>query len=207
MTELSLHPKYVAPFYMDLMNLNFLNKSDEEIRFLFDSIKSISKELSDDKLIKMLNDSWRSSKVSAWVIGITRRENLVNEIISFLSKKGTYHSEHALVNLLILKGCESNQFIKKYITQQINFLLESDNKLIVENLSIEWAISVVGYNDKYCGTDDLNEVYISEEWLNFESELKMLAFYENIRPSFEPTYFENELTKLITKIKTNNSPM
>jgi len=205
MTELDFYPKYVAPFYMDLMNLNFLNKSTEDVEYLFSSLHSISKDLDDKKLIEMLNDSWRPSKVSAWIIGISSRKNLVNHIESFLCKKGIHYSEHALINLLILKGQESTELLKRFIKQQIEYLSETDNKLEVENLSIEWAVSILGYIDKINGTYELNEIYTSEKWLDFEKELKALTFYDSIKSSYEPTYCIDEITKLMQKIKEDNN--
>jgi len=83
MTELAFHSKYVAPYYLDLMNLNFLNKSIEETETLFSSLQLISNELHDKTIIKMLNDSWRPSKVSAWIIGVSKRNNLVSELEFF----------------------------------------------------------------------------------------------------------------------------
>ena len=47
MNELEFNSKYITPYYMDLMNLNFLNKSDNEIERLFNSLWLIHKELDD----------------------------------------------------------------------------------------------------------------------------------------------------------------
>ncbi|WP_378172417.1 DUF6000 family protein [Aquimarina sp. SS2-1] len=109
MTKQELHSKYIAPYYMDLMNLNFLNKSDTEIEKLFNSLQLIEKELSDEILIEMLKDSWRPSKVSAWAIGISKRADLFTEILDTLNTSGIQYSEHLLLNLLILKENSGKQ--------------------------------------------------------------------------------------------------
>lgn len=201
MTELAFHPKYVAPFYMDLMKLNFLSKSIEETEKLFNSLKDVSNELEDEKLIEMLNDSWRPSKVSAWIIGVSNRNKLIDELELVLNKKGVHHSEHILLNLLILKGNASNQSMINFINRQIDYLIETSNKLVVENLSIEWAIAILGYLDKLNGTADLREVYESEKWAIFEKELKNLRFYDPIKPIYESTYYEEEITDLMKRMK------
>jgi len=201
MTELAFHPKYVAPFYMDLMKLNFLSKSIEETEKLFDSLIEVSKQLEDEKLVEMLNDSWRPSKVSAWIIGVSNRIGLIEELEFVLNKKGVYHSEHILLNLLILKGENSNQSLINFIYRQIDYLIETDNKLVVENLSIEWAISILGYLDKLNGITDLKEVYESEKWANFEKTVMDLKFYDAIKPIYGPTYYQEEITDLMERMK------
>ena len=202
MTERAFHPKYVAPFYLDLMNLNFLNKSIEESEHLFNSLKLISNELQDKKLIDMLYDTWRPSKVSAWIIGIAKRENLVDELELILNKKGLLHAEHILLNLLILKGQSISQLLMNFINRQIEYLNETSNKLVVENLSIEWAVSILGYLDKLNSTTNLRKVQTSERWLIFENELKELRFYDAIKLRYESTYYEVKITELMKRIKS-----
>lgn len=199
--ELTFHPKYVAPFYMDLMKLNFLRKSDEEIKALFSSINHLSGDLSDEILIEMLNDSWRPSKVAAWVIGIAERTNLINELELFISEEGCYYSEHVLLNLLILRGRDSSQIIKKFIIQQVNFIIRDGNKYEVEKLSIDWAISILGYIDKEFETNNLNDIFSSKEWAIFVDELSKISYYDLLKPQFEPSYYEEEITSLLTKVK------
>jgi hypothetical protein len=103
-----------------------------------------------------------------------------------------------------------------FINQQIQFLLETDHKLVVENLSIEWGVSILGYNDKLFGTNHLLEVYDSTEWSKFEDELKKLnspglrrfqdkpTFYELIRPKYESTFYEAPINKLMDLLKVND---
>ena len=201
MTESAFHSKYVAPFYMDLMNMNFLSKSAEETESLFNSLQLISKDLDDSKLAEMLNDSWRVSKVAAWIIGISGRTDLVTEIESFLSKKGICYSEHALINLLILKDRESVEPLNKFVEQQIDYLIGKDTQLDVDTLSIDWAVSIIGYLDKVNGTKELNHIYESDKWSSFEYELKRLPFYQTIKASYEPTYHENKLAELMQKLR------
>lgn len=186
---------------MDLMNMNFLSKSAEETESLFNSLQLKSRDLDDSKLIEMLNDSWRPSKVAAWMIGISLRTSLVTEMELFISKKGITYSEHALINLLILKGRESTEPISKFIEQQIDYLLETGNKLNVDILSIDWAVSIIGYLDKINGTMVLNNIYDSDKWTSFENELKQFPFYQAIKESYEPAYHEKKLAELMQRIK------
>lgn len=183
------------------MKLNFLSKSIEGTEELFNSLKVISSELEDEKLVEMLNDSWRPSKVSAWIIGVSNRSRLTKELELILNKKGVHHSEHLLLNLLILKGEKSNQSFINFINRQIDYLTETDNKLVVENLSIEWAISILGYLDKLNGTADLKDIYESEKWMVFEKELMNLKFYDAIKPIYEARYYEEEITDLMGRMK------
>jgi len=203
MNELEFNSKYITPYYMDLMNLNFLNKSDNEIERLFNSLWLIHKELDDQVLIKMLKGSWRSSKVAAWVIGVSRRSNLLVEIVDKLKTSGIQYSEHLLLNVLILKE-NPQKHIRSFLYQQIDFFIEINNVLALENLSIDWALSILNFIDKKDNTAIVQNILVSDEWVKFDNKLKNLPYYELIKKRFEPDYFEEELNTLVERLKIKN---
>ena len=51
------------------MNMNFVRKPKGYTEELFSELKIRPTELKNQEIIKMLNDSWRPSKVGAWMIG------------------------------------------------------------------------------------------------------------------------------------------
>jgi|GEM_PF-5747439 len=83
---------------------------------------------------------------------------------------------------------------------QIDYLTQSSNKFVVESLSIEWAISILGYIDSLYSKSNLKEFYRSERWLNFENELKVLPFYDAIKQNFESAYYGEEIKELMNRI-------
>ncbi|MBD0405451.1 DUF6000 family protein [Flammeovirga sp. EKP202] len=107
MTESELYSKYIIPYYGDLMRMNFIRRTNSQITELFNSLIALGNELSDEILIELLNDSWRPSKVSAWMIGLSKRYVLTSEIEKYLNKPGTRHGEHTLINLLLFKKRQS----------------------------------------------------------------------------------------------------
>ncbi len=210
MLHLDLYPKYVTPFYGELLNLNFTSKSDEAIGTLFHLIQSIAKEINDETLITMLNATYRPSKVAAWIIGMDRRTHLIKELEIFLCKSGIIHQEHVLLNLLLLTGKKSIQTVSDFITQQIKFYLNQGNIIFLESSSIDWAISIVGYLDKTNNLNQLNHLYSSELWTNFEIHLQTLpsSIYKSIKLSLEPSFHHKQINRMMEIFnRTNKSEM
>jgi hypothetical protein len=210
MLHLDLYPKYVTPFYGELLNLNFTSKSDEAIGTLFHSIQSIAKEINDETLITMLNATYRPSKVAAWIIGMDRRTHLIKELEFFLCKSGIIYTEHVLLNLLLLTGKKSIQTVIDFITQQIKFYLNQGNIIFLESSSIDWAISIVGYLDKTNNLNQLNHLYSSELWTNFEIHLQTFppSIYKSIKLSLEPSFHHKQINRMMEIFnRTNKSEM
>ncbi|WP_044208703.1 DUF6000 family protein [Flammeovirga sp. OC4] len=197
MTESELYSKYIIPYYGVLMRMNFLRRTNNQITELFNSLIALGNELSDEILIELLNDSWRPSKVSAWMIGLSKRHVLTSEIEKYLNKPGTRHGEHALINLLLLKKDRPSEYFIKFIKQQIAYLIENENKLVIEDLSIEWAIAIISYLDKIYHTNYLCSVYNSFEW----NEFIKLDLYSPIKNRFEPSYHEEKIVLLMEYVK------
>ena len=200
MTDLAFHPTYVDPYYLKLMNLNFLKNSDAEVSSLFDSLRQLGLELSDEMLVKMLNESWRPAKVAAWVIGLSNRKKLASEIRNGLQKPGTQYCEHLLINLLILDPLKCKEPIQSFLYQQFKYFIDTKNILIIDCLSIDWALSILSYLEKRADTLFLDEMYKSDLWLEFERELKKIKFYEGLKARFEPAYREDQMLSLMNKL-------
>jgi hypothetical protein len=206
MLHLDFHPKYVTPYYGELMNLNFTSKSDNAIEILFHSIQSIAKEINDEMLITMLHATYRPSKVAAWIIGMDRRTHLIKELKMFVRKTGIVYSEHVLLNLSLLKGINSIQTMNEFIARQINYYLNQGNIVFLESSSIDWAISIVGYLDKNNDVNHLNQLYSSELWSNFENKLQTFPppLYKSIRRSFEPNFYHKEINRMMDLMNRND---
>ncbi len=198
MTEKEFHLKYIAPYYMSLMNLNFTYKSKEETEKLIYSLKKVGKELSNEKLIKMLNDVWRPSKISAWIIGLTKPD-LIAELIKSLQKSGRQYSEHILINLLILDNRNSEEFTR-FINQQMNYFIKTNDVLTLENLSIDWSISILNYLDNNNQTNNIETLKSSEKWIEFDKKISELKYADGIKETFEHEYYLEEITTMMERI-------
>ncbi len=198
MSEKEFHLKYIAPYYMSLMNLNFTYKPKEETEKIFYSLKEAGKELSNEKLIKMLNDAWRPSKISAWIIGLTKPD-LISELIKSLNNSGKQYSEHILLNLLILDNQNSEPFVK-FINQQMDYFIDTNDFLIVENLSIDWTISILNYLDIKNQSNHIETLKLSEKWIEFDKKISEMKYADGIKESFEQEYYLEEINILMDRI-------
>ncbi len=181
--EFAFHPKYVAPFYGGLMNFNILNKEVVANPYKFlEEVRELGHELSDDLVLTLLNNSWRPSKVGAWVIGLCKKYHLEDDLISYLMTNPIY-CEHAIIGLTILNSEKSAVAIKDFTKSQLNLILSllknSSDYQALENLGrhrIETAFSALQYLDKINKTEFFLEVGIqSSEWGQIKEEVKKLA--------------------------------
>ena len=198
MTEKEFHLKYIAPYYMSLMNLNFTYKSKEETEKLIYSLKKVGEELSNEKLIEMLNDVWRPSKISAWIIGLTKPD-LIAELIKSLQKSGRQYSEHILINLLILDNQNSEEFTR-FINQQMNYFIETNDVLTLQNLSIDWSISILNYLDNNNQTNNIETLKSSVKWIEFDKKINELKYADGIKETFKQEYYLEEITTMMERI-------
>jgi hypothetical protein len=100
MTDYTFHPDYVDPYYLLLMNANFVSRP-EHIPGLFNGLKKIEKELDNVQLTHMLRSTWRPSKVAAWIIGLYQKVELEDELINKLYNSPIY-CEHLIFALAFL---------------------------------------------------------------------------------------------------------
>ncbi len=188
--EQEFHQKYVAPYYMDLMNLNFVYKSKETVQKLINSIKGAGKELDDSTLIEMLNNHWRESKTSAWIIGVCNKNHLIDELLKTLQKQGIQYSEHILLNILILNVTDVKIF-ETFLNQQIDYFLKTNDIFILENLSIDWGISILNFLDKKNHSNYIKKIKSSKKWIEFIKKLETHKYSDRISDAIIET-FENE---------------
>ncbi len=199
MTNKAFHLRYIDPYYMSLMNLNFVYKSKVETEILLGSLKEKGKELSDEILIRMLNDVWRPSKISAWIIGISNRDNLTSELIKALNKSGKQYYEHILLNVLILDN-QNGECFMKFINQQMDYFIETNNILIVDNLSIDWTISILHYLDIKNKSSYIETLKSSEKWIEFDQKISLIKYADGIKESFVKGYYLEEITLMMERI-------
>ncbi len=201
MKELEFQAKYIAPFYGDLMNLNFLRKSENETLLLFDNIEKLAKELKNVTLIELLNNSWRPSKVGAWMICLSNRDDLKPELVKYLSREAIHYSEHVLLCLLIMEEKNAANAIVKFIECQTKSYLKKENFIDIEILSIDWGISILKYLDNEYNANYIQEIYETNWWREFENKIKELRFYDALKAKFKPEYHLKSIELLMERIK------
>ncbi len=206
MNEVFFRVKYVEPFYLDLMNLNFLQKPEIEILSLFDNLNKLAKSLDNDRIVALLNDTWRESKVGAWMICLSNKTELKSDLIKVISSEGIIlYSEHILMSLLILDKQNSGTELIKFAKRQVNWHLEKGNFLHVDSLSLDWCIAILRFLDKTYDTKYLTQVIEQGWWKNFDRNIQELRFYKKLKEKFEPQYYINDsITELLKIIKKRN---
>lgn len=205
MEEKEFNEKYIAPFYLELMNLNFVKESETKSFELFRQLRELAAELSNEQLMELLNDFWRPSKGGAWMIGLSNRTELYPELEKYLSSKLVHHSEHVLINLLILDKEKAGISITNFIEQQVKHHLESPNIIDLERLSIDWALSILAYLDKSKKSHYITNIYAQDWWMAFMESLKSIRYYESLKERFSPNYQKEKIEKLMQILENENS--
>jgi hypothetical protein len=115
MIDYTFHPKYVEPYYLLLMNANFI-REPEKAPDLFRNLRLLSHELDNAQLSIMLKSSWRPAKVAAWIIGLSGRKELEEDIIQLMKYNASY-CEHLIFALTLLDA--EVKLLEEYITDQV----------------------------------------------------------------------------------------
>lgn len=194
--------RYIRPFYMDLMKMNFVDKSQEYTDELFFNLRTTSTELKNETIIKMLNDSWRPSKVGAWMIGIGEKLDLKLELLKYLNLVGNHYCEHVLFNYYLLEGKESATELKNYINREIHFITTSEEPFLdVERISIHWAIAILQHIDKENSANNVKEVKTSSTWNSLISTIRKLKTSEHILKMYDSNYYLETIEESIKRVK------
>ena len=128
------------------------------------SIQSLKQELSNDEILMLLNNSWRPSKVGAWIIGLCRIEELEKDLIQYLKNRPIY-CEHIIINLPLFNTPTGNQALRNYAQSQMERILiltrrgkEHEAGEMFERNSILWAFNAIRYLDSINSTKHYNEL-------------------------------------------------
>lgn len=187
---------------MDLMKMNFVGKSQEYTDELFFNLRTTSTELKNEEIIKMLNDSWRPSKVGAWMIGVGNKLDLKLELLKYLNQAGNHYCEHVLFNYYLLEGKDSAIELKNYINREINFITTSEEPFLdVERISIHWAIAILKHIDKENSANNVKEVKTSPNWNSFISTIRKLNTSEHILKMYDSNYYLETIEESIKRVK------
>lgn len=171
MTDYTFHPVYVDPYYLLLMNANFV-REPKRVTELFNGLKKIEKELDNIQLTHMLRASWRPSKVAAWIIGLHRKMELEDELINVLHKNPIY-CEHLIFALSLLNTEKSIDGIEKHIQLQTDSLKVKFDILRIETMRFESALVALGWLDKQNKTNRAEKSL--QVWGSFKKDV---AIYE-----------------------------
>jgi len=169
MTDYTLHPDYVAPYYLLLMNANFVRES-ENIPGLFNGLKKIEKELDNVQLTYMLRSSWRPSKVAAWIIGLYQKVQLEDELINTLHMAPMY-CEHLIFALAFLNSENSISSIERHIQLETDSLKKNFDINRIDRVSLDWAIVALGWLDKVNKTNRIEKTL--HVWEAFKKDVEV----------------------------------
>jgi hypothetical protein len=169
MIDYTFHPKYVEPYYLLLMNANFI-RDPEKAPDLFRDLRQLSLELDNSQLSIMLKSSWRPSKVAAWIIGLAGKKELEEDLIQLMKYNASY-CEHAIFALTLLDV--ESKVLEEYITDQIR-KSEALPVMDIERFSFAWAIAALDWlSDKK--RNDVRSDKFTERWQSFIVSLETRA--------------------------------
>jgi hypothetical protein len=181
------------------MKMNFVSKPELYSKEMFKQLDSLSNELSDIQLVEMLNEPWRLSKVGAWMIGIGNRQTLKEDLIKYLDKTPADYPEHALVNLLILTKDNSTNYIKIFLERQIKYYVSSKEYIVIEHLSIHWAIAILKYIDEEFEQSNLKQTESKQFWIEFMEHVNQRSD-KDIIELIESNYYTETIKGAIRQI-------
>ena len=184
------------------MNMNFVRKPIDYTDELFSELKVRAAELKNQEIIKMLNDTWRPSKVAAWMIGVGDKRDLEIELIRYLNIPGNHYCEHVLFNYYLIKDENSSIEIKKFISRQIEFIISSKKPFLdVERISIHWAIAILKHIDKVYSTKNEREIKTSTLWSKLLATVNELKTSEHILKMYESNYYIETIEESLNRVK------
>ena len=193
--------RYIQPFYSDLMNLNFIRKPTAYTDELFALLNDRAHEIENEDVIKMLNDSWRPSKVGAWMISISKPE-LKDELKKYLTIPGKHYSEHILFNVLLLEERNAAEAIKSYILLYMNsFINGKISNIDIERVSLQWAISIIRYIDHIFKTNHENDIKSSPTWGLFTLKMYDIPYGKEILANIKSDHYINTIQEAMRRLK------
>ncbi|MEM6700182.1 MAG: hypothetical protein AAF599_17390 [Bacteroidota bacterium] len=150
------------------------------------------------------NEWWRHSKVGAWMIGLSGRSTLKNELANYLSKGLTYYSEHVLINLLILEGKQAGTGILKFMERQVKATLKKRDFLNIDRLSIDWGIAILYYLDELYDSEYVKIIKTSNWRYNLYHTLEHERFHEMLDQILYPQTTIESIHLLMNRLKQFN---
>jgi len=168
MADYTFHPLYVDPYYLLLMNANFV-REPEKAPDLFNGLKKIEKELDNVELTYMLRSSWRPSKVAAWIIGICHKVELEDELINTLHKD-PFYCEHLFFALAFLNTEKGIAGIERHIQLQTDYLKEKFDLIRIEKMRFDCAVATLGWLDKQNNTNRVERAL--QVWDTFKKDVE-----------------------------------
>lgn len=139
--DLGFHPERVVPFYLELMNWNFLRLSDAEKQEFAQHIQRVLKTL-DNQDIKHLLDSenWRARLVAGWFAGFDKRKELSKHIGENLIAYPSYAYMYCFTLARI-----NNETAIDYLSAYLEKYLSQDyaTNMTSETLSVQYVLAAL----------------------------------------------------------------
>ncbi|MEM8892000.1 MAG: DUF6000 family protein [Bacteroidota bacterium] len=182
--ELDFHPEFVAPYYGDLMNMNFARSEimDNPHEFLLE-VRSLKNKLSSEDILILLNGNWRPSKVGAWIIGLGKMYELEDALEEYLKTKWIY-LEHVICSLSILNTPTVVPKIQDFIENKFSEINQRESPIralqLLERSSVDWAFAALKYLDKKNGTNNYQQSLKGEGWIEMGKVLWQLKKKEGM---------------------------
>jgi hypothetical protein len=149
MPDYTFHPRWVKPFYLELMGFNFLRLDSNQQAEFAASLREIFDELDDTTLREMNWSSWRPQKVAAWVIGIRRLKHVTELLGQELFRSPSY-TEHLCFALARLGGPIATTALALYLEEYIK--PADGSYLFMDRYSFQWTLAALIWIDEQEGT-------------------------------------------------------
>lgn len=173
---MGFHPKWVAPFYLKLMNANFLRMEPEKQHLFAKSLQNVLSEIDSLTLNRMLADqNWRPRLTAGWFIGFGRMKAFTDSVgeslITFPHYAGMYCFALAHIN-----NEGAVQHLQRYLSTYLTPEKAQDSQ--AETLSVSYGLVAL----QQVSQEHANAFY-PDRWNRFVEA--NLDFYSGDLPLFQ----------------------
>lgn len=127
----ALREQFVRPIYLSLLNANFMRKpevgsglprrTESESAALRAQINVAARSISDEQIRTLLSvPEWRGRLVAAWLVGLSKRIEFVDEIANHLiASKMVYAGQGYCVALGLIGNERCRQYLRAYLSEYL----------------------------------------------------------------------------------------
>jgi hypothetical protein len=137
-----LREEFVTPVYLSLLNANFLRTDELDNLPVLSQIRTFSDKISDEQINKLLRlREWRGRLVAAWLVGLSGRQNFVDEIGKLLLvSEVTYSGQGYCLALGLIGSQQCRDYLINYLTEYLPV-----HNRVYDQL---WAIGALAHVDE-----------------------------------------------------------
>lgn len=153
-----------TPFYLKLMNANFLRMQAEEQKIFVSDMKLVLKEIHPEDLFQMLKENnWRPQLTAGWFIGFNKVEELTDAVGKNLLEMPYYAGMYCFA-LARVGTPKASDYLESYLNQYLVSDYAQHSR--AETLTLQYGLSALEWI-----APEKCRLFYPEKWNNFTTTL------------------------------------